>query len=325
MTNQTLPPDATTYLADLRSAVADLPPDVGDDIVADIRAHLTDAVAAGRPLDEVMHSLGPAGQVAAEVRDSLGYGPDAATETVPVEDAATARARRARTGLSVAAVAVGLLTAVFVSFLLPGFTTGRAVPEDETSVQRFGLTLAAASLLPALVAAVVLLVPPRFRARTALVSAIALTLLALTSQLSPATLGLGLMWLPQAMLAWAAVIVPWRVRRRPGSPAHLAWRIAAAVVLAGPGVVGVLGVLDRDVRLDPVAAVWIVTGPVLAVLYVVGVRVARLAVAGIGALVMLASVVMIGVLSPLFWLVGGVWLVLGLAALARDGWRLRGR
>ena len=48
------------YVARLQAAIADLAPGDREEIVLEIRNHLTEAAAAGRPLDAVIESLGSA-------------------------------------------------------------------------------------------------------------------------------------------------------------------------------------------------------------------------------------------------------------------------
>lgn len=325
MTSQTLPPEATHYLAHLQAAVADLPADVADETVADIRAHLSEAVAAGRPVAPVVESLGPAEQVAAEVRESLGLG---TTDHPPGSDdpsAAESQARkvhRSRTGLSIAAGATGLVTAIFLGFVAPAFVERITDPVLPPWRDPGAVLLTVASLLPALLVVAPQVFPPRNRGPATLAAAVAVSVVAALSPLVPA-LGALSLWLPTVLLAWAAVIVPRRVRLRAGRPANPGWRIAGAAVLALPAVLGLGGLATATVLPTAGLAVWIVASAVLAVLYALGVRAAQLVVACVGALMMVATTTGGALSSPLIWLLGGAWLTLGLGAFAATGWRLR--
>ena len=326
MINQTLPREAKEYLESLASAASDLPPEVGSDLMSDIRAHLSEAIAAGRPINEVLRSLGPAEQVVAEVRDSLGLGADATRSLADESSAAQAHVRkltRARTGLTVAAATIGLLTAVLSTFMLSSPAAGGTGPADPSSAQRAGLGLAAITLLPVLVAAVPLLLPIRHRAAGTTVSAVIVTLACFVNLLLPAVVSLQMFWLPEAMLLWAAVIVPWRMRRRGGRPANPAWRIAGAVVIAAPTVPSVVFLLAGSESPDGRTLATLGVSLVLAVLYALGVRMAQLALAVAAVVMLVSGVVQSGFLGPVLWLSTGLWITLGLGAFAATGWRLR--
>ena len=329
MTSQTLPPQAAAYLADLESAVTDLPSGIGDDLIADIRAHLAEAMAADRPIEEVLRSLGPADQVVAEVRDSLGLGATADAGPWLSEEAIAAEAHarkvsRSRTGLSIAAAALGLVTALLASVVAPRFAPGGILPPlGARATEPLGMVLAAIILLPTLVATVPLLVPLRHRELATLGAAMVLTAFAASSSLLPAIPGIVTLWLPMLLMAWAAVIIPWRLQRRAGGAPHPGWRISGAMVLAVPGIIGAHTLATGSARPDAgiVGVVCVIL--VLAALYGLGVRVVQPVVATAGALTLVANAAVGPWSSPLFWLLGGVWLVVGLGAIASNGWRAR--
>lgn len=328
MTNQTLPPEAKRYLESLASAAADLPPEVGSDLLADIRSHLTEAVAADRPIDNVLRSLGPPETVAAEVRDSLGLHTDNEDARIHSDEPSAAESHtrklnRVRTGLSLAATLTGLLTAVLTSFLLPGSGNVGSGPGVQPPGQGAGLLLAAITLVPALVAAVPLLLPIRHRGAATIATALIVTGASFIAMLAPAVASLTLIWLPEAILLWAAVIVPWRLRRRGGRPAHPAWRIVGALVIGAPGVLGLLNLLDGPSFHIGRTFATVGVSLVLAVLYALGVRLAQLAIAVAAVVMLVSEVAQTGQLGPVSWLSSGLWLTLGLGAFASTGWRLR--
>jgi len=68
-------PVSARYLARLRDALHALEPNDRQDIVREIDHHLTDALAAGRPLDDVLRALGPADALARAYAVELALNP----------------------------------------------------------------------------------------------------------------------------------------------------------------------------------------------------------------------------------------------------------
>jgi uncharacterized membrane protein len=68
-------PLATRYVDKLNQALGDLAPAERAEILTEIRHHIADATAAGTPIDDVLHALGPADQLARGYRVELLLNP----------------------------------------------------------------------------------------------------------------------------------------------------------------------------------------------------------------------------------------------------------
>lgn len=68
-------PVAERYLDTLNSALSAMPPGERAEVIAEIRNHITDATAAGRPLDEVLQRLGSAQTLARSYQVELLLNP----------------------------------------------------------------------------------------------------------------------------------------------------------------------------------------------------------------------------------------------------------
>ncbi|MEU3457423.1 hypothetical protein ABZ671_28035 [Micromonospora sp. NPDC006766] len=300
MTSEALPEAAETYLRALGVELSDAPPDTVREIVEDVRAHITDALDSGRTMDQALAGLGSPQAVAGQAREELA-----------LADGGLDHAARAGRTLRAVAVAVGVLTAVCVSFLLRSaallpLDLTEAGPDEQSIVERYGPGLAMLTLLPALIAAVPFALPVRTRGMAGVVGAAVLTALTCVSG------EMGLYYFPLVLLLWAATIVPSAMRRGFGRVAVRSWHLAAAVFVALPGLLGVSAIVTRTLGTDWVGVVlWIVGPLVLAVLCARGIRAAYAVVALGGALVMIFSMVALGFLFAAFWLFGGLYLMIG--------------
>ncbi|MEU4637426.1 hypothetical protein AB0F90_23760, partial [Micromonospora chalcea] len=142
MSDDGLPEAAWAYLRALDAELSDVPSGTAEEIVADVRAHIADALDSGRSADEVLAGLGAAPDVARQAREELG---------LPDQD----RPERVGRTLSLVASAVGVLIAVCVSFLLPSTVPVEPIQTDagEPGVLGRRPGIALLTLLPALVAA----------------------------------------------------------------------------------------------------------------------------------------------------------------------------
>lgn len=228
-----------------------------------------------------------------------------------------------------AAVVVGVLTAVFVVFVLPLFTehsvssdsTGLVFEQNSTATlaERFGFGAALLALIPTGLAVLPLLLPRAARPSVAIANAILMTLFSVVSGFT-----VGGFYVPMAVLMWAAVFVPWRVRNRRGSAGNRTLRIIGGIVIALPVLLVLSGRLS-----GAILGGWpLVFGAVLVVslgvLFALGFRLAYLAVALLGAVIMVLGLLDAGFLMLALWWFGGVWLALGLSAVVATTARFDG-
>jgi hypothetical protein len=310
MTNSALPEAAETYLRALGKELSDAPPDTVREIVEDVRAHIADALDSGRTIDEALAGLGSPQNVAKQAREELAL-PDNALD----------QAARADRVLRAVAVALGVLIAVCVSFLLPSTALllglNQAGPDEQSIVQRYGPGLAMLTLLPALIAAAPFALPTRSRGVAGVVGTVILTALTCVSG------ELGLYYSPLVLLLWAAVIVPSMMRRGTSRVAIRLWRLAAAAFVALPALLTVSSAATGTTGLGWIGvALWVVGPLVLAVLCACGFRAGYAVTALAGALVMILAMVEPGYLFTAFWLLGGLYLTIGasgVVTVARGG------
>ncbi|MEV1056858.1 hypothetical protein AB0I92_06370 [Micromonospora chalcea] len=298
MSDDGLPEAAWAYLRALDAELSDVPSGTAEEIVADVRAHIADALDSGRSADEVLAGLGAAPDVARQAREELG---------LPDQD----RPERVGRTLSLVASAVGVLIAVCVSFLLPSTVPVEPIQADageQGVLGRLGPGIALLTLLPALVAAAPLVAPARVRAGSRLAGAIALTMFACAAGET------GLYYFPLALVAWAAALVPWAVRRGAGGRW---WHVLAGGIVAMPGVLVAVASAGGSVGVGWVGAALWIAGPVAAgALCAYGFRAGYAVTALAGALVMILAMAERGFLFAAFWLFGGLYLALGAAGYA---------
>ncbi|MFE2618526.1 DUF1700 domain-containing protein [Micromonospora chalcea] len=298
MSDDGLPEAAWTYLRALDAELSDVPSGTAEEIVADVRAHIADALDSGRSADEILAGLGAARDVARQAREELG---------LPAQD----RPARAGRTLSLVAVAVGVLIAVCVSFLLPSAVPMEPIqadPGEQGVLRRLGPGIALLTLLPALVAAAPLVAPARARAGVRFAGATVLTMFACAAGET------GLYYFPLALMAWAAAIVPWALRRGAGGRW---WRYLTGGFVAMPGVLVAVASAGGSVGVGWVGAALWIAGPLAAgALCAYGIRAGYAVTALAGALVMALAMAERGFLFAAFWLFGGLYLALGAAGYA---------
>lgn len=299
MSNGALPDAAESYLRALGAELADAPPDTVQEIIEDVRAHLVDALDSGRSIDQALAGLGSPQDVARQARDELA-----------LADGTADRAGRAGRTLRSIAVALGVLTAVCVSFLLPSAALPsdltQAGPDEQSIMQRFGPGFALLTLLPALIAAAPLVLPARLRAKAGLAGAGGLTVLACVGG------EIGLYYVPLVLVLWAATVVPWVMRRNPGRVAVRSWRLAATAVVMLPALLLAVSAATGSVGVEWLGVVlWIVGPLVVGALCAYGLRAGYALTALAGALVMVFAMVDRGLLFAAFWLFGGLYVMIG--------------
>ena len=285
MNSQPLPKPVEAYLGLLKHSLADVPA-AQQAALDDVTAHITEAMDSGQPVDVALASFGPAEAIAAQYREELGL---------------PARAPSTRgsgaTALHIAAVVVAVLVGVVNVYF-----------EAATG----GLSLGAAVLLviPALLAALPLVLPTVLRVPVALANAVVVT------GFSVATFaGVGAFFVPLAFQLWAAVLVPWQVAHGRTLERAPVWRTLGAVTVALPGVLVFAGMVTGTLLWHPVAVGVAGAVVVLAVCFAAGLRGAAPVIACLGLLLLIAVFFSPGMLLLGLWWVGGYFLALGLGAM----------
>ncbi|GGN63771.1 hypothetical protein GCM10010112_23320 [Actinoplanes lobatus] len=294
MTSDVLPEAAETYLRALGAELPDAPPDTVREIVDDVRAHIADALAGGRTLEQALAGLGSPQTVAAQAREELAL-PDRTPDL----------AARAARLLRAVAVAVGVLTAVYVTFLLPSTLPVDDTEAGTTFMQQYGPGLAMLTLLPALLAAAPSVLPTRRRGPAAAAVAAVLTVFVVVKH------DIGLHYVPLMLLLWAAAIVPWAMRRERGRLAVRLWHLTAALLIAFPGLLTGASAGTGKIGLEPAGLVWVLLPLTLAALCAFGRRPGYTATALAGTAVMLMALLDGGFLFAAFWWFGGLYLTIG--------------
>jgi uncharacterized membrane protein len=285
-----------TYLRDVGKRLRALTPDQRDAVLDDVRAHFADAADAGRTPEQAAESLGDPAQFTERVRAELGHEPG--------------RTERIWRILQWLATGLAVFTAMFVTFLLPD--TGG----DEFGEPGFEIVLL--HLVPALIAVLPILVPAQARRVTTTAAAIVLTVASFAVFEAMYNLTF---FLPTAMLAWAAIIVP--IIARDGRLAA-GWRIAGAVLAALPGVWLASALLAGSFDTDLGGVLWIAVSFGLAALITVGRTWAGVVLAVAGTALLIMSSLDPGMLVLAFWWAGGMLLTIGAShALAYASLRKR--
>jgi len=299
------------YLETLHRTLAGVRADRRQAVVADVKAHIDDALESGQTVLEVLAGLGPAQDVAREYLGDHAAGDHAAGDHPP--DAPTQAARL----LQRAALVLAVVTAVFVTLLLPGYTTSDGGDATGTLAEQLGLGLSLLTLVPAGLVALVLLVPTPRRGAAGVAVAALVTALALATSAS-----LGLFYGPVVLLAWLAVLVPALLRRGLSRTARRVWRIVGALVLLLPTAFTVSLLVSGSLEAAPALLGVAVAVLAVALAYARGSRTGYLLTTVLGAALLALAAVAGGLLVLGLWWFGGLWLALGLGALAaHDGSR----
>lgn len=286
-----------TYLDEVRRLLDGLNRARRTIVLDDLRGHLADAADAGRSPEEAVRALGSPEEIAARAYEEFGGAPVAVDRSWRV--------------LQSSAVGLAVVLAVIVAFLIRGYgyTVTDGIEDAATSTTLFealGLGAALFCLLPAFLALAPFVVPERWRIASTAVVAALLTVGSASFPFAGAEF-----FAPVAMLGWAAVITPWRLRIAGGF--GLGWRIAAAALIAVPGVALVVATINGTVGLSILAAVGIAIMLGLAALVIHGYRSAGWAVAAFGAFILISGLFSTSLLTlGLIW-VGGMLITIGLS------------
>ncbi|MEV0952812.1 DUF1700 domain-containing protein [Promicromonospora sp. NPDC050249] len=273
------------YLRDVGKRLRALTREQRDAVLDDVRAHFADAADAGRTPEQAAESLGDPAQFTERVRAELGHAPD--------------RTERMWRILQWLAAGVAVFTAMFVTYLLPD-TRG-----DEFNEPGFEVVLL--HLIPALIAALPIFVPARVRRVATTAVAIVLTVASFVVFQGASDLSF---FLPSAMLAWAALIVP--IIASHGRPAA-GWRITAGVLTALPASLALVGGLVGSWEVTVEMVVYTVAFLLLGVLIALGRSWAGIVLAAAGVALLVESTLSPGLLVLAAWWAGGLLLTVGVS------------
>lgn len=287
MNTQSVPAQAETYLGQLAGALADAPEAARAAALDDVRAHVEEALDSGRTVDEALAGLGPARMFAAQFRQELG-----------LPEGHTAEASRGARILHAAAVVVAVLGGVMNVWL-------------ETAVGGLSLGLAVLLFIPALLAALPLVLSARLRAPVGLANAVVVTAFVVLTFGS-----VGAFYAPLALQLWVAVIVPWRVSKGLDLSQGLIWRVFGAVTVALPGLLLIAGMTSGSLGWHPVTVVIAAVLIALALGFALGVRFTAPVIAVLGIVLLVAAFFDPGMLMLGVWWVGGYYLCFGLGSSA---------
>lgn len=285
------------FLRKLTRELSILPGDQRRPVIEDVEAHLADARAAGRPIEEALAGLGTPREVAERYADELGL------------DKRPDPFRRAVIALGVAAIGVGILTAVLVPLSAGELarTTGWG-------------PMILALVVPVALAALPLLLPRIAGIIASVASAVLMTVVVAVGlqvyarAVSP--WGEAILYVPMVVVLWTAVIVPVLARSRVGSAGRAFLRMVGAIAVVLPVGLAVLGAMSGAVNIAAPGVAACVVVVVLGVLFAVGLRAAYVAVAVLGCVGLVWTLFEPGLLFLAIWTFGGVWLSVGVGALA---------
>lgn len=286
-----------TYLEEICRRLDGLTPSQRETVLDDLRGHLADAADAGRSQEETQAALGTPSEIAQRSYEEFGGAPSAVD--------------RAWRVLLWTATGTAVMLAAVVAFLMPSYqvsTSNGPYQSIETLslVDAFGPGIALLALIPAVIAVAPLLVPKRLHTVTTLTAAIAITAFVIIAGFS-----IGGYFAPVAMLAWAAVITPWRLRIAGGF--GFGWRLAAAAVVILPVLVWLGGISTGAIAWGAVTVIPMIISAALAVLIAMGYRAAGWAVAAFGAIALVSVILNFGMLALGVIAAGGLLLTVGLA------------
>lgn len=304
------------YLRDLNTALAGVPDTAKRTILDDVRAHAEDALDAGRDPETVIAALGAPDAVARNARDELG---------VPAVTVGVDPAERAGHVLHWAALALGVVTAMFVTFLLPLYSTAQTssrpggteetIYSTATLFEEMGIGIGLLPLAPAALVLLPLVLPAELRRITGWAVAALVTAASVIAGFT-----IGGFYFPLALLLWGAMLVPAWIRggRRP-IPGRIG-RGLGALGLALPAFIALGGLFTGTLQ-DPSAPLWVTLFVVilLAVLFAVRSPYIDAIVAVLGTGLMLLGIFDGGMLLLAIWWAGGLWFVTGLCGTAARG------
>lgn len=314
------------YLSAVDRQIAGMPQATRAAVLDDLRAHIEDALADGRPLGQVLHGLGDPTAVATDYLAQAGLAPTAPRllrwfDVIIVV-------------LAVLSTIVGLVETARDS--LPGTDPDTGLPLPETAFAAYnGLGGMVLSLIPLLLVVALLFLPARYRAKARLVLASVFTIGMVAVALpygsdemvaaqAPVRDIIGrLVPDPAVVFAlWGAVFLGlWLRGSRPRALA-VVLRLCAATVLVWSGGTGILSALVSSPA-DLGAVIFPALLTLAGILFACGLRLAYLLVIALASIAMIVGVVAPDPYAYLNWVFGSVALVFGLVAWFGSAPRMR--
>lgn len=280
---------ANRFLSRLDRELGALPTAQRNDIIEDVEAHIHDSLDAGRDIDEILASLGAPRDAAKAYSDELGV-PSSADP-----------AQRASRWLAVAILAVGILVPTVMLIDQPG-------PWHEMRRSAALLLFAA----PIILGALSLLAPRPWRT-----IGVAIAALGATAIVAAAMYGYSnfVMFTPVAMMLWVGVCAP-LVASKGAHTLRVAWRVAGGIAVASPGIALAAGIITGTVMAAPVTVIVGVAILALGAFFGLGYRSVYVIVIVAGIAALISSLFETELLVAAIWSVGGLWIALGVGALA---------
>ena len=247
-----------------------------------------DDTAAPRPVEH-LYSGAPSPTVPQAVQ------PAASPVNIDPEHTAN-NAAAARTALSGWAVGIAVLCAALYIFIALAF--GDIKPGAIVLV-----------CIPAVLAALPLVLPAAARQRVALGYAVLLTALVVVSWAD-----MGAFFVPLALVAWAVVVVPRRLTRPVSARTAAVWRWIGAAAVALPALLLAFGLASGTIGTELLVLLVIAAFAALAGVLGCGWRLAGPVIVATGAIIMVSAFASPGLLLLGVWWLGGWLIAVGLAA-----------
>lgn len=280
---------ANRFLSRLDRELGVLPAVQRGGIIEDVEAHIHDALDTGRSIDEILDGLGTPREAAKAYSDELGVSNGADP------------ALRASRWLAVAILVVGILMPTIMLIDEPGPWHG---------IRRSGALLLFAA--PIILGALSMFAPRPWRTIGVAIAAFGATAIVAAAMYGYSNF---VMFTPVAMMLWVGLCAPLVASTRVHS-ARIVWRAGGGVAVASPGIALAAGIITGAVMLTPLTALMGVVILALGVSFGLGIRIAYVitVIAGIAALIV--SLFETELLVAAIWSVGGLWIALGMGALA---------
>ncbi|HIT75843.1 MAG TPA: hypothetical protein IAA98_09675 [Candidatus Avipropionibacterium avicola] len=290
-----LPTPARDWLTEVERGLGDADEADRREVVDGFRAHLGDALAEGREVDDVLTSLGSSRTVIAQTRQELGLGER--------RDPAATASRI----LALATVGLSLLTTIVMILIAPA----RSVRDGEVVwtllTQGMDPWTTFVCILPTVAASLLVLASRTSSAavRTGVTLGVAV---ALSAWVLLAMASVGWFWMPTALTAWLCLVVPWRMRSARHPSRGIGWVVAAVL----PAVCVLTAVATGTVQLGGPGSLLPLLVPLVAALCLsIRSRLTSGLVIIAGLAVMTIGVVSADLLMLGFWVVGGCYVALG--------------
>lgn len=309
MDTEPLPRQARDYLRKLDRSLKDLSKDERQIAADEVAAQIVGGLERGSKITEVMRELDDVDTYAKRYR--------AEARRAAAADLGSLR----KAGmLHLMAAIVALLGGMFVALRMPSFmleiadSTGSTTTEVRTIAQEYGVGAVLLALVPAVLAALPLIVPLKWRTPIAIANASLMTVIA-----GLAAFSIGMFVMPLAVLMWAAVIVPWQMRRGFSFANSIRSRLIFGALIALPGLLIAYNAFTGSFILDTMGWLVVAIPLVLGTLFAYGMRAAALITGIIGFVAIGYTIVFPGLLMLATWWIGGLYISFGFGAYVAWG------